>query len=194
MTRHWHRTIVRRLKASSERFAAAAALHCPDLMLQLAAREHGLVLEQQEEEPVMPRAMTPDEVRAFLSHGTRTAKIATCGASGQPHVMPVWFMLDGEDLVFTTWGDSVKGRNLRRDPRAAIVVDDEVAPYAFVYIRGHVTLSEDLDALMRVATAIGGRYMGADRAEECGRRNAVPGELLVRVRLELVIATTDVAG
>ena len=142
----------------------------------------------------MPRAMTPEEIRVFLSYGTRTAKLATSSANGQPHVMPVWFMLDGEELLFTTWGDSVKGRNLRRDPRAAIVVDDEVAPYAFVHIRGHVTLSEDLEEMLRVATAIGGRYMGADRADEFGRRNAVPGELLVRLHPDRVIATADVAG
>ena len=142
----------------------------------------------------MPRKMTPEEIRAFLSHGTRTAKVATSGPGGQPHVMPVWFALDGDELVFTTWGDSVKGRNLRRDLRAAIVVDEEVAPYAFVHIRGHVTLSEDLDELLRFATAIAGRYMGADRAEEFGRRNAVPGELLARLRPERVIAQADVAG
>jgi len=137
--------------------------------------------------------MTPDEIRAFLSHGTRTAKLATSGPGGQPHVMPVWFTLDGEELVFTTWGDSVKGRNLRRNPRAAVVVDEEVAPYAFVHIRGQVTLSEDLDDLLRFATVIGSRYMGADRAGEFGHRNAVPGELLVRLRPERVIATADVA-
>jgi PPOX class probable F420-dependent enzyme len=138
--------------------------------------------------------MNSDEIRAFLSYGTRTAKLATSGASGQPHVMPVWFALDGEELVFTTWGDSVKGRNLRRDPRAALVVDDQVAPYAFVHIRGHVTLSEDLDEMLRFATVIGRRYMGADRAQEFGRRNAVPGELLVRLHPDRVIATADVAG
>ena len=137
--------------------------------------------------------MTSEEISAFLSHGTRTAKLATSGPSGQPHVMPVWFALDGEDVLFTTWGASAKGRNLRRDPRAAIVVDDEVAPFAFVHIRGHVTLSEDLDELLRFATAIAARYMGVDRAEEFGRRNAVPGELLVRLRPERVIATADVA-
>lgn len=142
----------------------------------------------------MPREMTSEEIRAFLTHGTRTAKLATSGADGQPHVMPVWFTLDGEELVFTTWGDSVKGRNLRRDPRAAIVVDDEVAPYAFVHIRGHVTLSEDLAEMLRFATAIGRRYMGADRADELGRRNAVPGELLVRLHPDHVIARADVAG
>jgi PPOX class probable F420-dependent enzyme len=138
--------------------------------------------------------MTQEEIRGFLSHGTRTAKLATSGPGGQPHVMPVWFVLDGEELVFTTASDSVKGRNLRRDPRAAVVVDEEVPPYAFVHIRGQVALSEDLEDLLRFATAIGHRYMGADRAEEFGRRNAVPGELLVRLRPERVIAAADVAG
>jgi PPOX class probable F420-dependent enzyme len=108
--------------------------------------------------------------------------------------MPVWFVLDGEDVVFTTGAGSVKGRNLRRDPRAAVVVDEDAAPYAFVHVRGRVTLSEDLGELLRFATAIGGRYMGADRAEEFGRRNAVAGELLVRLHPERVIANADVAG
>jgi len=75
-----------------------------------------------------------------------------------------------------------------------VSVDDEVAPYAFVHMRGRATLSEDPGELLRFAAAIGGRYMGADRAEEFGRRNAVPGELLVRLRPQRVIATADVAG
>jgi PPOX class probable F420-dependent enzyme len=142
----------------------------------------------------MARDMTPEKIRAFLSQGTRTAKLATTGPGGEPHVMPVWFVLDGEDVVFTTGSGSVKGRNLRRDPRAAMAVDDDVAPYAFVHVRGRATLSEDLGELLRFATAIGGRYMGADRAEEFGRRNAVSGELLVRLHPERVIAYSEVAG
>jgi PPOX class probable F420-dependent enzyme len=142
----------------------------------------------------MPREMTSDGIRSFLSHGTRTAKVATVMADGRPHVMPVWFVLDAEELVFTTEADSVKGRNLRRDPRIALIVDDDTPPYAFVHVRGRVTLHEDLDELLRFATAIGARYMGEDRAAEFGKRNAVPGELLVRVRAERVIAEDDVAG
>jgi PPOX class probable F420-dependent enzyme len=138
--------------------------------------------------------MTPDEIRSFMLHGTRTAKVATAMADGQPHVMPVWFVLDGDQVVFTTGADSVKGRNLRRDPRIALVVDDEDPPYAFVHLRGRATLSEDLDELRRFATEIGARYMGSDRAEEFGRRNAVPGELLVRVEPERILAEDNVAG
>jgi PPOX class probable F420-dependent enzyme len=142
----------------------------------------------------MSRAQTPGEIAGFLMHGTRTAKVATTMRNGQPHVMPVWFVLDGEDVVFTTGAESVKGRNLRRDPRIALVVDEDVAPYAFVHMRGQVTISEDMDELLRFATEIGARYMGKERAEEFGRRNAVPGELLVRVEPHRIIAEADVAG
>jgi hypothetical protein len=142
----------------------------------------------------MPHEMSPAEIREFLLHGTRTAKVATVMNDGQPHVMPVWFVLDGQDIVFMTGANSVKGRDLRRDPRIALVVDEEVQPYAFVHFRGRATISEDLDELLRFATDIGLRYMGAERGEEFGRRNAVPGELLVRVAPERVIAQADVAG
>ncbi|MBV8733965.1 MAG: PPOX class F420-dependent oxidoreductase [Solirubrobacterales bacterium] len=142
----------------------------------------------------MPRDMTLEQVRCFMSHATRTAKVASVMKDGQPHVMPVWFVLDGEQIVFTTGANSVKGRNLRRDPRIALVVEDDEPPFAFVHVRGRVTIHEDLDELLRFATAIGSRYMGEDRAEEFGRRNAVPGELLVRVIAERVIAEAGVAG
>jgi len=106
----------------------------------------------------------------------------------------VWFALDGGQLVLTTGAESVKGRNLRRDPRVAVVVDDETPPFAFVHIRGRAAFSEDPGDLLRCATEIGGRYMGAERAAEFGRRNAVPGELLVRITPERVISKTDLAG
>jgi hypothetical protein len=61
------------------------------------------------------------------------------------------------------------------------VVDDDVAPYAFVHLRGRARINEDFNELLRFAIEIGGRYMGPERAEEFGRRNAIPGELLVRV-------------
>ena len=138
--------------------------------------------------------MSPAQVRSFITHGTRTAKVATVMKDGQPHVMPVWFVLDGEQIVFTTGANTVKGRNLQRDPRIALVVEDDEPPFAFVHVRGRVTIHEDPEDLLRFATAIGSRYMGEARAEEFGRRNAVPGELLVRVTPERVIAEAELAG
>ena len=138
--------------------------------------------------------MSHDEWRTFVSHGTRTGKLATVRTDGRPHVVPIWFVLDGDDVLFNTGAGTVKGRSLRRERRAALCVDDETPPFSFVTIEGPVTMSEGEDELVRWATAIGGRYMGADRAEEFGRRNAVPGELLVRLRPEKVIAVRDLAG
>ena len=60
-------------------------------------------------------------------------------------------------------------------------------------IRGHVEISEDSQHLRHWATVLGGRYMGADRAQEYGRRNGIAGELLVRLRPDKVIALADIA-
>src|SRR5207249_5005814 len=114
----------------------------------------------------MGRTMTEDEWRAFLAHGTRTGKLATTRSDGRPHVVPIWFVLDGDDLVFTTVRGSVKARTMRRDPRVCICVDDEAPPFAFVMVEGRARFVEDADELLRFATAIGGRYMGADRAHQ----------------------------
>jgi PPOX class probable F420-dependent enzyme len=138
--------------------------------------------------------MTHDEWRAFVAEGTRTGKVATTRRDGRPHVVPIWFVLDGDDLVFTTGARSVKAHAMRRDPRVSLCVDDERPPFAFVTVEGRASLSEDLDELLRFGTLIGGRYMGQDRAEAFGRRNAVPGELLVRVTPTHVLAEADVAG
>jgi PPOX class probable F420-dependent enzyme len=139
-------------------------------------------------------AMTVEQYRRFLSEGTRTAKVATVRADGRPHVVPVWFLLDGDSLVFTTGKTSVKGRDLLRDPRVMVCVDDETMPYAMVAIEGTARLSEELHALLDWATRIARRYVGPERAEEFGKRNGVPGELLVRVSMDKVIAFDQMAG
>jgi len=122
-----------------------------------------------------------------------TAKLATVRADGRPHVAPVWTALDGDDIVFTTHEATLKGKALRRDPRVSLCVDDERPPFSFVIVEGTVTLSTDADELLRWATIIGGRYMGADRADEYGRRNGVPGEMVVRVTATHVVAERDIA-
>jgi PPOX class probable F420-dependent enzyme len=137
--------------------------------------------------------MSDDERRAFLLAGTRTAKLSVLRASGAPHVAPIWFVLDGDDAIFTTGADTVKGKALLRDTRVALCVDDEQPPFAFVLIEGTATITEDPEPLLHWATLIGGRYMGADRAEEFGRRNGVPGELLVRVRAERIVAKSHIS-
>jgi PPOX class probable F420-dependent enzyme len=138
--------------------------------------------------------MTHDEAKAFLAQGTRTGKLATVRADGSPHVAPIWFVVDGEDLVFMTGAGTLKGKALSRDPRAALVVDLEEPPYGFVLVEGTVTLSRDPAAMLPLSIAIAERYVGAEQAEAYGRRNAVEGELLVRLRPDKIVALGDMIG
>jgi PPOX class probable F420-dependent enzyme len=140
----------------------------------------------------MANDLSPDERRAFLGHGTRTAKLAVTRADGRPHVTPVWFVLDGDDVIFTG-ATSLKGRCLVRDPHVSLCVDDDTPPFAFVVIAGIAEVSDGVETMLPWSTAIGRRYMGADQAERFGRRNAVTGELLVRVRPTHIVATGAVA-
>jgi len=137
--------------------------------------------------------MTPTEYRSFLLDRVRTGKLATVRADGRPHVTPIWFDLDGDTVVFNTGHESIKAVNLRRDPRVCLCVDEETPPFAFVQIEGTATMSDDPDDLRYWATRIGGRYMGADLAEAYGRRNGVPGELLVRVTPTKIVAQKNIA-
>jgi PPOX class probable F420-dependent enzyme len=138
--------------------------------------------------------MTEAEWRRFLRHPVRPAILSTVRADGRPHAAPVWYDVDGDTIVFTTGADTVKGRNLRRDPRVWLSVDEDQPPFAFALVEGRAELSDDLDDVRRWATRLGGRYMGEERAEEYGRRNGVPGELLVRVTPTRVRAVKDVAN
>ena len=138
--------------------------------------------------------MTRTRALEFLLEGTRTGKLATIGLDGRPHVVPIWFVVDGDDIVFNTWHTSVKARNLARDARASMIVDLEEPPYAFVMIEGMVRISDDSEELLDVATRIGRRYMGDKRAEEFGKRNGVEGELVVRLEIERIVSRDNVAG
>ncbi|MFF3860160.1 PPOX class F420-dependent oxidoreductase [Streptomyces sp. NPDC002209] len=140
----------------------------------------------------MAKKMTQEEWRAFVSYGTRTGKLSTVREDGSPHIAPIWFVLDGDSFVFNTGKDTVKGRNLLRDGRVALCVDDDRPPFSYVVLQGRAEISEDLEEMLPWATRISARYMGEEHAEAFGRRNAVPGELLVRVAVDKVISVDGV--
>jgi len=135
-----------------------------------------------------------DDVIAFLSEGTRTGMLGYLASDGRPLVAPVWFVVDGGELVFNTGKNTAKGRALARDPRVVMCVDDPRPPYSFVQVQGIASISEEPDDLVEFATRTGGRYMGADRADEYGRRNGVPGEIVVRIKPTKVRKAFDLAN
>jgi PPOX class probable F420-dependent enzyme len=139
--------------------------------------------------------MAPDEIDRFLQGPpVRPAVLATVRADGRAHLAPIWFDVDDDgSIVWNTGESTVKGRNPRRTGRASLCIDDDRPPYAFVTIEGPVTIDDNLEEVRAWAARLGGRYMGADRAEEYGARNGVPGELVVRLHPEKVISAVDLA-
>lgn len=140
--------------------------------------------------------------------GTFTGKLATVKKDGSSHIVPIWFVLYGgnksgggrrkgedDDIIFTTDGTSVKAKNIQRDNRVCICVDDQTPPFSFVIVYGtakihHCKQSE----LFRFATKIAQRYMGKENSELYGRRNSTEGEVLVRIKPTRIIAEKDIAG
>jgi PPOX class probable F420-dependent enzyme len=139
-------------------------------------------------------SLTDPQVQAFLTEGTRTAKLAYLSPTGRPLVVPVWFIVEADELIFNTGAGTAKGRYLARDRDVTICVDLEREPYAFVQVQGRAELSDDPGELLRTAKAIAARYVGPDRADEFGQRNGVPGQLVVRVRPTKVLAYFNVTG
>lgn len=123
----------------------------------------------------------------------RTAKLAVVRADGSPQVAPVWIARDGDEIVFLTSADTVKGKSILRDGRVSLCLDNELPPFDFLTINGTTTTSTDPDELLHWATETARRYMGDELAEQYGQRNAVPPEMVIRVTPTKVIAVRNVS-
>lgn len=156
--------------------------------------------------------MSKKQIRKFLMQGTFTGKLATVKKDGSSHIVPIWFVIDGgkkknkksatgrrakddDDIIFTTNGTSVKAKNIQRDSRVSICVDDQTPPFSFVVVYGTAKIHRYKQReLFRFATKIAQRYMGKENAELYGRRNSTEGEVLVRIKPTRIIAEKDIAG
>lgn len=138
--------------------------------------------------------MTQEEIRHFLMDTARTGKLATVREDGRPHVAPIWFTMDGDDLLFNTWHESVKAKNIAHQSRVSLCVDEEAPPFSFVIVEGVAEIIEVTpEEKIKWAGEIAGRYMGEDRAEEFGKRNGVEGELLIRLKPTKFVAQKNLS-
>jgi len=140
--------------------------------------------------------MTKDEMKNFILQGTFTGKLGTINKDGTPHVVPIWYTVDGEDnIIFNTGDKSVKAKNIRRVNRVRLCVDDQTPLFSFVTIDGIAEIiSNEPSEVYKWAKIIAARYMGYNKSEEYGRRNSAEGELLVKIKPIRVIGEKDIAG
>jgi PPOX class probable F420-dependent enzyme len=122
-------------------------------------------------------ATVPESYRDLLTKKS-FAHVATVGADGAPQVTPVWVDYDGTHVRFNTARGRVKDKNLQRNPKVALSIQDPDNPYRYLQIRGRVVevtekgADEHIDALAK-------KYTGADRYA-----HRAPGEVRVMVKIK----------
>jgi PPOX class probable F420-dependent enzyme len=108
--------------------------------------------------------MSDEEVRAFLDE-QMVMQVATIGRRGWPHVVSLWYVPDGNDLIGWTYAKSQKAKNLERDPRATVAVEDglEYQELRGVMLECDVELERDTERVAAVGEALVDRYGGGSR-------------------------------
>ncbi len=122
--------------------------------------------------------MTADEMERFLREAN-LAKLATIDPDGTPHVVPIWYLRDGTELVMISQPATRKVRNIRRDPRVTVCIDRATAPYAGVIVRGVATL--ELVASQELAVPMAVRYLGRDAGILVGEKYTSSDLATIRV-------------
>lgn len=132
--------------------------------------------------------MTANEWRAFVTDGAKLAHISIARPDGRPHVTPVCFVLDGDELAFALSPGSVKGKSLAKDGRIAICVSDESQPYSFVTIEGEARISAEPDEVRHLAVRVANRYYPSQPADMFAESFVQSGFTAVRVTITNLIA------
>ncbi len=130
--------------------------------------------------------MSDDELRAFLEE-ERVMVCATTGPNGRPHLMPLWFVADGGELRGWTYAKSQKAKNLERDPRATLQVDDGVQYHELrgAMLECDVELERDPEKVADYGMALFARYAGGAELPD-GTRDMVLAQAPKRVGLRFV--------
>jgi PPOX class probable F420-dependent enzyme len=100
--------------------------------------------------------MTPEDALAYLASRHNCA-FATNGHDGYPHVVAMWYTLKDGMILMTSYARAQKIVNLRRDPRATVLVESGTTykELSGVMIRGRVELAEGPAALAEVLSLTG---------------------------------------
>ncbi|MEK6619739.1 MAG: PPOX class F420-dependent oxidoreductase [Chloroflexota bacterium] len=123
--------------------------------------------------------LTP-KMRAFLEE-RRFAVLGTANTDGSPHLTVMWYLLEGDEIVFNTTPSRLKHRNLRRDPRVSVMVSDG---YRYLRIDGSARAIDDRGTGQADIRRLAVRYEGEESAER-QMRNAFSKQERVTYRVAI---------
>jgi PPOX class probable F420-dependent enzyme len=134
-------------------------------------------------------ALSPEEVSTYLA-SAKTAVLVTIGPDGVGDPVGMWFVMDGDDLVMRTYAKSQKVRNLERDPRVSVLVEDGETYQTLrgVQLTGQITLSRDVDAVLDVVAGLAAKYDGVTDLDRESLRDYAAKQTVLRLRPEQVVS------
>jgi PPOX class probable F420-dependent enzyme len=134
-------------------------------------------------------ALSAEEVAAYLA-SARTAVLVTIGPDGAPDPVGMWFVMDGDDLVMRTYAKSQKVRNLERNPRGSVLVEDGESYETLrgVQLTGRVSLSRDVDRVLDVVAGLAAKYEGVDDLDREPLRGYAAKQSVLRLHPERVVS------
>jgi len=106
-----------------------------------------------------------ESMRAYLAE-PRFAVLATINPDGMPHQTVVWYDVRQEEIVFNTARGRVKDRNMRRDERVSLCIEDG---YRYLTLQGRVRIVDDPEQTQRDIRALAIRYAGPEQGEHQAR-------------------------
>jgi PPOX class probable F420-dependent enzyme len=129
--------------------------------------------------------MTDEELRDFLAE-QMIVSCATTGPKGRPHLVPLWYVPDGVEMTGWTYRKSQKAKNLERDPRATLQVEDGVQYHELrgVMLECDVELENDAERVADYGLSLFRRYTGAELTGDA--REGVLAQAPKRVGLRFV--------
>lgn len=140
-------------------------------------------------------SMSAGEIADFLER-SRTAILTTNGPDGFPHAAGMWFVATGGSLQMWTYAKSQKARNLLRDDRCAVVVEEGEAyeDLKGVLVRGRARLISEFEGITRIGRALYERYVEPQTGirYETGPRDVV--EQQARKRIGVVLSLENVSS
>jgi len=127
--------------------------------------------------------LTPTEITEYLEQ-SKTLTLATNGRDGWPHLIAMWYAVKDGAVLMTTYGKSQKAVNIKRDPRATIMIESELeyGKLKGLMMRGRASIVEDLNFTAEVMRLVGAKMSGGSLG--AGQNDAIMAQASRRVVIE----------
>ncbi|MFT4570184.1 MAG: general stress protein 26 [Hyphomicrobiaceae bacterium] len=129
-------------------------------------------------------ALSESELHDYFA-SSKTIIMATHNHDGYPHMVPMWFTMIAGLVHMHTYRSSQKTRNIERDPRGAVLIEDgeDYGKLRGVYVRGHFEIRDDQELCLRIGLNSAMKYQGLDAVQVEAAADGIRSYVAKRVAL-----------